>query len=110
MISSNPNKAWTAFFAPNNSKHSPKKDLADSSLFQVSMGGFIFGYDTGQISGFLVSSRERVFVEDYVNSTITDLLSLSRAWQNFKAALDRKILMAQAITSVTSARASLLLW
>ena len=42
LAASNCISAWTVF--------------ADLVFAQVSMGGFIFGYDTGQISGFLVSS------------------------------------------------------
>ncbi len=75
------------------------------------MGGFIFGYDTGQISGFLVSSRKRIsLTEEYTFPVVTDKLLLHREWQNFRAVLDRKTLMAQVITSATSARVLLLLW
>lgn len=75
------------------------------------MGGFIFGYDTGQISGFLVSIRKRTsLTEEYNYPVVTDILLLYREWQNFRAVLDRTMLMAKVITSATSARVLLLLW
>jgi len=75
------------------------------------MGGFIFGYDTGQISGFLVSSRNRTSLTgECIYPVVTDILLLFREWQNFRAVLDRKMLMAKVITSATSARVLLLLW